>query len=52
VVKSAVPALPQPPRVNEKVVTSDRAPSVMTAKPEYLWEITDHGKKRELRSRT
>lgn len=45
VVKPTTPA-PQPLRVNEKVATSDRTPSVMTARPEYLWEIMDHGKKR------
>jgi len=36
----------QLPGVNEKVATSDRTPSVMTARLEYLWEIMDHGKKK------
>jgi len=40
----------QPPGVNEKVMTSDRTPSVMTAKLEYLWEIMDHGKKKGSRA--
>lgn len=33
----------QPLGVNEKVVTSDRSPPVMTASLKYLWEIVDHG---------
>lgn len=37
----------QPPEVNEKVATSDRTPSVMTARLEYLWEIMDHARKRK-----
>lgn len=39
-----------PPGVNEKVATSDRTPSVMTARLEYLWEIMDHGKKKGSRA--
>lgn len=42
----------QPLGVNEKVATFDRAPSVMTARLEYLWEIMDHGKERKDLSQT